>query len=308
MRKTAGVVIGTLCVAAWTVAMVNPAKVLAGQDAGSSYKLVENWAQLPSGKQWGQMSAVGVDAKGNVYAFERAEPSSIIVFDDHGKYLKTFGDESMTYAHGLSVARDGSIWATDRKVEQAFKFDSNGKLLLTLGQKNVAGDNTSPDSFNGVSDIAVATNGDIFASDGEGANTRVVKFAKDGKFIKMWGTKGSGQGQLNTPHNLAIDSKGRVWVADRGNKRLQVFDQDGKYLDQMTQFGTPVSLAFDKNDVMYVADGAPENQVVIGTTDGKVLETIHGLDAAHGIAVSPSGSIIYVSETGGKSVLKYAKK
>jgi sugar lactone lactonase YvrE len=307
MHKATRVAIGTLCALAWAGAIGKPAAVRAGQD-GSSYTLVENWAQLPSGRQWGQMSAVGVDAKGNVYAFERGNPPSIMVFDAHGKYLKTFGDDSMVFAHGLSVANDGSVWATDTKIEQAFKFDSNGKLLLTLGQKSVAGNNTSQDSFNGVSNIATAANGDIFVSDGDGPNTRIVKFSRDGKFIKMWGTKGSGQGEFNIPHDLAIDSKGRIWVADRGNKRLQVFDQEGKYLDQMTQFGTPVSLAFDKNDVMYVADGAPENQVVIGTTDGTVLETIHGLDPAHGIAVSPNGKIIYVSETGGKAILKYEKK
>ena len=125
MRKAVGVVIGTLCVLACMRRSLNPVQVRAGQDAVNTYKLAENWAQLPPGRQWGQMSAVGLDAKGNVYAFERAEPSSIMVFNAQGKYLKSFGDESMTYAHGLSVASDGSIWATDRKVQQAFKFDPN---------------------------------------------------------------------------------------------------------------------------------------------------------------------------------------
>jgi DNA-binding beta-propeller fold protein YncE len=305
MRRAAAVVAGVFCVVG-LLATLTQSHVRA-QDA-STYRQVENWAQPPDGKPWGQISAVGISPQGDVYAFVRAEPSFILVFDSHGKYVKTFGDNSMMYAHGLSVTHDGTIWATDRKVQMAFKFNPEGKVLMTLGQKDVAGNMTSTDSFNGVSDVAVAENGDLFISDGEGANTRVVKFSKDGKYIMTWGTKGSGPGQLETPHNIAIDSKGNIWVADRGNKRVQEFDKDGNFLNQMTQFGTPVSIAFDKNDVMYVADGAPENQVVIGTTDGKVLEKLQGLNTPHGIAVSPDGNTIYVAETGGQNLLKFVKK
>jgi sugar lactone lactonase YvrE len=296
-----------IIVLALTSAAILPWSLRAG-DSSATYHQVENWARLPGGTQWGVMSAVGVDAKGSVYAFQRDEPSSkVIVFDSHGKNAKTWGENAFEYPHGLKVTRDGSVWVTDRKMQQAFKYDPDGKLLLTIGKKDVAGDNNSQDTFNGVSDVVVAENGDIFASDGEGANSRVVKFSKDGKFIKSWGTKGSGPGEFNTPHAIAIDSKGRIWVCDRGNKRLEVFDQDGKYLDQMTQFGTPVSLFISKDDVMFVADPAPENRVVIGTTDGKVLEKIEGLDSAHGIAVDSSGAI-YVAESAGKSVLKFVKK
>jgi sugar lactone lactonase YvrE len=254
------------------------------------------------------MSAVGVDSKDNVYGFQRDEPSpKIMVFDRNGRSLKSWGENQFEYPHGLRLSSDGSIWATDRKMQQALKFDISGKLLLTLGRKDVEGNNDSNDAFNGVSDVAVAQNGDIFAADGEGANSRVVKFSKEGKFIKSWGTKGAGNGQFNTPHSLAIDSRGRVWVCDRGNKRLQVFDQEGRYLDQMTQFGTPASIFITASDVIYVADPAPENQIVIGTADGKVLEKIAGLDSAHGIAVD-SGGTIYVAESAGKAILKYVKK
>ncbi len=306
MRKTAGVV-AAVCAVAWMGTLIHPVPVTAGQDA-SSYTLVKDWAQLPDGKPWGVMSAVGVDAKGNVYGFVRAEPSSIMMFDGKGKYVRTFGDDSMMYAHGLMAMPDGTVWATDRKVQQAFKFDANGKLIMTLGMKNMAGDMTSQDMFNGVSDVAVAANGDLFISDGEGGNSRVVKLSKDGKFIKAWGSKGPGEGQFNTPHNIAIDHQGHVWVADRGNKRLQEFDQDGKFMAQFAQFGEPVSVAFDKNDTMYVADGAPQNQMIIGKTDGTVLETIHGLDNPHGITVSEDGKTIYVSESFGKNILKFVKK
>jgi streptogramin lyase len=282
-------------------------RVQAGYRAGG-YELVEHWAQLPAGTEWGVMSAVGVDSKDSVYAFQRDEPSAkIIVFDRDGKNLRTWGESEFEYPHGLRLSRDGSIWVTDRKMQQALKFDASGRLLLSIGKKDVGGDNNSTDSFNGVSDVAVAENGDIFVADGEGGNSRVVKFSKEGKFIKFWGTKGVGKGEFNTPHSIAIDSKGRVWVGDRGNKRLQLFDQDGKFLDQMTQFGTPASIFITQGDVIYVADPAPENQIVIGTTDGKVLDRIVGLDSAHGVAVDSRGAV-YVAESAGKAVLKYVKK
>ena len=126
---------------------------------------------------------------------------------------------------------------------QAFKFNSEGKLLMTLGKKGVTGDNKSQDTFNGMADVAVAKNGDIFIADGEGPNTRVVQFSKDGKFIKWWGGKGTGPGQFNVPHSIAIDSKGRVYVADRSNNRIQIFDPDRQIsqpVDQLRHAVGPV--------------------------------------------------------------------
>jgi streptogramin lyase len=275
--------------------------------AESSYRRVEPWAQLPAGYEWGTMSAVAIDARGNIYGFQRDDPTSkVIVFDAQGKYLKTWGEGTFPYAHGMRALRDGFIWTTDRQAQLVLRFDADGKLSFSLGRKNVAGTMDSTDAFNGASDVAMSENGDIFVSDGEGQNTRVVKFSKDGKFIRAWGTKGEGPGQLNGPHCIAIDTKGRVWVGDRGNKRLQIFDQDGKYLDQMTQFGTPASL-FIQGEMLYVAAPAPENRVTIGTTDGKVIETIEGLNAPHGIAVDRNGAI-YVAQSGGKSIVKFVKQ
>src|SRR5262245_31365698 len=275
--------------------------------AENRYTRIDNWAQLPAGYAWGTMSAVAIDAKGYVYGFQRDDPTSkVIVFDPQGKHVKTWGEGAFPYAHGIRALRDGGIWTTDRQAQLVLKFDADGKQLFALGRKNVAGTMESTDAFNGASDVAMGENGDIFVSDGEGQNTRIVRFSKDGTFIKTWGSKGAGPGQLQTPHAIFIDGRGRVWVADRGNKRLQIFDQDGKFLDQMTQFGTPVSL-FIQGDMLYVAAPAPENRVTIGTTDGKVLETIEGLDAPHGIAVDASGAI-YVAQSGGKSIVKFVKK
>src|SRR5262249_12220985 len=184
--------------------------------AESTYHLVENWAQLPPGYTWGTMSAVAIDTRGNIYGFQRDDPTSkVIVFDANGKYLRTWGEGTFPYAHGMRGLRDGYVWTTDRQAQIVLKFDANGTQPFSLGQKGVAGNMESTDAFNGASDVAMAVNGDLFVSDGEGQNTRVVKFSKDGKFIKAWGTKGAGPGQLNGPHCIAIDSKGRVWVGDR---------------------------------------------------------------------------------------------
>ena len=285
------------------VATSGPAQTKAG---AGLYRRVDNWAQLPPGYTWGTMSAVAIDARGNVYGFQRDDPTSkVIVFDRQGTYLKTWGEGAFPYAHGMRALRDGYIWTTDRQAQLVLKFDIDGRLLFSLGQKNVAGNMDSTDAFNGASDVAMAENGDIFVSDGEGQNTRIVKFSKNGTFIKAFGTKGAGPGQLQTPHAIFVDGRDRVWVGDRGNKRLQVFDQDGKFLDQLTQFGTPASL-FIQGDMLYVAAPAPENRVTIGTTDGKVLDVIDGLDAPHGIAVDASGAI-YVAQSGGKAIVKFVK-
>jgi sugar lactone lactonase YvrE len=294
------------------VATIHSSKVRA---ADQKYQLVENWAQLPPGMQWGVMSAVDIDSHGTIYAFKRSEPgqkagemsSMVMVIDPHGKFLRSWGEHTFSSAHGLRVLRDGFIWITDKTGDQVFKFSPDGELLMTLGKKGVAGDNDSTDALNGPSDVVIGKNGDIFVSDGESTNTRVVKYSKDGKFIKCWGTKGSGPGELNLPHNIAMDSEGRLYVADRTNKRIQVFDQDGKYLDQMMQFGAPAAIFITKDDMLYVVAGAPENWLTIGTKDGKVLDRVEGLNGPHWVAVDSSGAV-YVAEVAGQALLKFVKK
>ena len=160
------------------------------------------------------------------------------------------------FPHGISVDKDGNVWVTDGQGEggkghQVFKFSPEGKVLLTLGKAGITGD--GPDTFNQPSDVIVAPNRDIFVADGHGrdSNARIVKFSKDGKFVKTWGRKGSAPGELDTPHALAFDSKGRLFVADRNNNRIQIFDQEGKFLDEWKQFSRPSGLFIDKNDVIY---------------------------------------------------------
>jgi DNA-binding beta-propeller fold protein YncE len=282
--------------------------------AQDAYRQVDNWG-LPAGGVWGVISAVGVDAKDNVFVFKRADPgqktgplnSKIMVFDSHGKLLRSWGDNFVVSAHGLRLDNDGFVWITDKTGDQVFKFSANGKLLMTLGKKGVAGDMNSTDALNGPSDVVVAKNGDIFVSDGESSNARVVKFSKDGTFIKFWGTKGSGPGQLEDPHSIALDSAGRVYVANRLNKRIEVFDSDGNYLNQLTQFGAPACIYISKDDMLYVAAGAPQNWVMIGTRDGKVVAKISGLTGPHWVTVDSTGAV-YVAEVPGMSLKKFVKK
>src|SRR5437667_2479179 len=279
------------------------------QAAESHYQVVENWAQFPPGvTKWGSATGVDVDAHDNVYVLHRNESMPIMAFDRHGKFLRAWGQGMIKTTHFLRVDGSGNVWVTDRGDMQAFKFNSKGKLLMTLGKKGVTGDNTSQDAFNGMADVAVAKNGDIFIADGEGPNTRVVKFSKNGKFIKWWGGKGTEPGQFDQPHSIAVDSKDRVYVADRSNNRIQIFDSDGKFLDQWTNFGTPWGLFITKNDMLYVVDGTTNNRLLIASTkDGKVIDRIEGLSNPTAVAVYSKGAI-YVGEVNGTNVKKFVKK
>ena len=213
------------------------------------------------------------------------------------------------------------------KGNQVFKFSKDGKLLLTLGTPGGA---AAPGYFYAPNDVIVAKNGDIFVSEGHGrGNNRVLKFTKDGKFIKEWGKLGTGPGEFDQPHALAFDSKGRLYVGDRNNNRIQIFDQDGKFLGEMRQFGRPSGIFIDKHDMLYVADsesgsvsrnhdgwkrGIRIGSVKDGKMDGKIIafipdpnEKATGTSAAEGVAVDAAGNI-YGAEVGPKALKRYEKK
>lgn len=249
---------------------------------------IDNWGQLPEGRKWGAIAGLSLDSKGNLWVFERCGGNScvdrseppILEFDPSGRLLKSFGAGMFVFPHALFIDKDDNVWVADAdgkdgKGQQVTKFSPDGRVLMTLGKPGVAGD--GPDTFNDPTGVVVAPNGNIFVSDGHGGktNARVVKFSKDGKFLKTWGKKGSAPGEFNEPHAITMDAEGRVFVADRGNLRIQIFDQDGNFLDQWTQFGIPSGLFIDKNEVLYVGENRVNDQwrrgIRIGSAkDGKV--------------------------------------
>ena len=330
-------------------------------DLPNPYRTVENWAQLPDGRKWGSTSGVWIGPDGNIWTYERCGGNScvtsnlapILEFDPSGKLLKNFGAGLFAFPHGLFVDKEGNVWVTDGietaksddearehgKGHDVIKFSPDGKVLMRLGKAGVPGD--SPDTFNRPSAVAIGPNGDIFVADGHATtppntpeNARIVKFSKDGKFIKAWGRLGSAPGEFSGPHALAFDSKGRLFVGDRSNNRIQIFDQDGKFIAEWKQFGRPSGIFIDKDDIMYVADSestedpnqpnrAPgygynpgcKRGIRIGSAkDGRVTAFIPdpspgkgSTSAAEGVAADRQGNV-YGAEVALRDLKKYVKK
>ena len=214
----------------------------AQQPPDNLYKPVDNWAQLPAGRIWGSTSAVDIDPKGNIWVADRCTLNScagrteepIMQFDPSGKLLKSFGAGMFIFPHGIHVDRQGNVWVTDArgqdgKGHQVFKFSPDGKLLLTLGKAGVAGD--GPDTFNQPSDVVVAATATSSSRTGTttNSNARIVKFSKDGKFIKAWGNAGARPRRVRHVRTASPSTRGDgCSSADRGNNRIQIFDQDGQ--------------------------------------------------------------------------------
>jgi sugar lactone lactonase YvrE len=293
-------------------------------DLPQPYKTTRDWGQLPAGVKWAAVTAVEAAPGGTIYVIHRCFANScanrseapILKYDRNGKLVGSWGSGMFIFPHGATLDRDGNLWVTDARGEagighQVIKFNPNGRVLMTLGRKGVSG--STPDLFDQPTDVVIAPNGDIFVTDSHrnGKNNRVVKFTKDGTYVKEWGKKGSGRGELSEPHTIAMDSRGRLFVGDRENNRIQIFDQDGSYLDEWRQFGRPSGIFISPDDTIYVADsesgpdtGARElpgikKGIRIGSAkDGTVTAFIEDVESttadhsgAEGVGVDRDGNV-----------------
>ena len=309
------------------------------------YETVRNWGEMPDGRDWGSVPAVQIDPDGrSLWVLDRCGTLSwqsagisscsgqdfapIMKFDTStGEFLHGFGSGMFLFPHAMHVDPDGNVWVADSRAatreeleqfltaagigHQVVKFSPDGEVLLTLGTPGMAGD--PPARLNQPMDIAVAPNGDIFVAEGDHSGTsvgRISKFSADGTFIKSWGRPGSAPGELRIPHGLAFDSRGRLYVADRGNHRVQIFDQDGNYLDEYRQFGRPSDVFIDNNDLLYAIDSESgmrlnpgwRKGVRIGrASDGEVLYFIppHFIEDT---LLFPSGITVYSEGAAGDGV------
>jgi sugar lactone lactonase YvrE len=307
--------------------------------APNPYRLDEGWAKHAMGRNFGSTPGLALDRDGkSLWVFDRCGGNTcensnidpITKYDASGKVVATFGAKMFVRPHGVTVDNEGNVWVTDGvgiapkdgkpgKGQTVMKFSPEGKVLMTLGTPGVTG--TDGSHFNAPSDALIAPNGDIFIADGHGekTNARIVKFSKDGTFIKAWGKEGKAQGEFDEPHGLAMDSAGRLFVADRANSRIQIFDQDGKFLAEWKQFGRPSGIAIDKNDVIYVADSQSDEKVNPGfkqgirigsAKDGKVAAYIpetKDLGSMEATAFDESGNV-YAGYTGAMNLRRFVKK
>jgi len=277
------------------------------------YQVVEGWAKLPKGWNFGECSGVAIDKQDNVWVFNRGS-HPVIQFDKDGNFLQAWPDIKVVSAHGIRVDADGNIWGVDVKGHVVLKYNRDGRVLMVLGnQQGRSGNNDSKDAFNEPTGVTFAPNGDFFVTDGY-VNSRVVRFNRDGEYITHWGRKGAGDGEFNLVHDSVLDSQGRLYVADRLNQRIQIFDGDGKFLGKWTDIGAPWGLHYARGEnAIYMCDGV-NNRVIKLSLEGEVLGTFGSygkvagkLDFAHNLAMDSTGAI-YVAEIKNWRVQKFVKK
>jgi mono/diheme cytochrome c family protein len=264
------------------LAAANEAMPAAPNSQPNPYVADAGFFKMPPGRTMGSSSAVGVDSRGHIWIAERCGANNcagsaldpILEFDAKGNFIKAFGAGLLLFPHGMFIDAKDHIWLTDGHAEggkgaQVFEFDNTGKVLRTLGKAGVSADGA--DTFAEPNAVVVARNGTIFVADGHTPGkgpARIVKFDATGRFVKQWGVRGPAAGELEVPHTLALDSGGRVFVGDRWNNRISIFDQDGKFLEAWSQFGRPSGVYIDRNDVLYVADSESREPVGYGHHPG----------------------------------------
>ena len=311
----------TVLLLAGSVAAQRPSDpaLLVPQDAPAmDYVAVPSAVTLPDGVSMGAAAAVAFDARGHLWVLTRGAVA-FFEFDEKGSYIRSFGDKQFTRAHGLRIDRDGNLWAGDVGAHTVRKFSRDGQLLLTLGTAGEAGEwNESAGSrkLNQPNDVVVADNGDIFVAQGHtpgpNGDARVLKFDKTGKLLTQWGGKGAGPGQFVVAHGVAIDAKGLLWVTDRENQRIQVFDQKGTFVREMKYAGLPCAVDIGR-EYVYMVNGFA-GQLVRLDLSGKVLAVVgrpgKGLGEfgeAHFVAVSPQQDV-FVADSVNGALVKFVRK
>jgi DNA-binding beta-propeller fold protein YncE len=218
-----------------------------------SYQVDPAWPQRPAEAQWGHVPGVAVDAQDQVWVYTRAQPP-VQVYTADGRFVRSWGSDVIKTAHHLKFDRQGNVWLADIGHHVVMQFTPEGKLLKTLGTRGVAGmDRTHLDQ---PTDMAITPDGEVFVSDGYG-NNRVVHFDRNGKFVKAWGKLGTRPGEFSLPHAIALDAQGRLYVADRNNVRVQVFDQSGKLLDVWDNLLVPWGFWVTKTNDIWVCGSSP---------------------------------------------------
>lgn len=317
---------------------VEPPKPEAEASAHSlGYRVVHGWPQLPAGELLGQVSGVGVDSRGTVIVFRRAQRSwlssadtlttdpietpTVLLFDGaSGQQLGAWGAGRFAMPHSLTVDGQDNVWVTDVALHQVFKFTRNGALLLTLGERGVPGDDSV--HFNRPTDVAVAPDGSFYVSDGY-RNSRVVRFSKEGRYLFAWGRKGSLPGEFNVPHGIARDAAGRVYVADRSNARIQVFDSAGHFLAEWKgpELGRPWAVRVGADGYLYVIDGGdqpttpPDRARILKLSlQGRVTDAFGRFGNydgqfvwPHSLAVAPDGTVYVGDVSTGMRVQKFTR-
>ena len=297
-------------------------------DGNACYVVDPAWPLKPASFTWGAMSGITVDAQDQIYVFNRSDPT-VQVYRTDGTLVRSWSTPNPKGTHHIKLDPDGNVWLADFRGHVVQKYSPQGKLLLTLGEADHPGCDNG--HFNGPTDMAFLPSGDVFISDGYG-NRRVVHFDKQGRFVKAWGEEGTGPGQFALPHAIAIDSQGRVYVADRNNARIQVFDTKGELLAVWDDLIMPWGFAVTKKDQLWVCGASsvrqpnddgwvitppPDQWLFKLSPDGKVLlrvalqqtEEAPGkpgeVDWVHCIAIDSKGSI-YLGDIQGKRAQKFS--
>lgn len=314
--------------------LLQPIKKGKGLDITTKYELVKNWLDLPQGLILGNPTGISIDTNQNIVVFHRSDrewdffgsmpdkpiqnKTILIINKESGKLINSWGDNLFIMPHGLKVDDKNNIWVTDVGLHQVFKFSYDGKPLLKLGEARVAGNDSL--HFDKPTDIAIAKDGSFYVSDGYG-NSRVIKFSATGKYLFEWGKKGNKESEFNVPHGISLDAFNNVYVADRENNRIQIFDSAGKFIKQFSEnsFGAICAVVVDKSK-LFAVDDFTFLKVKHRGSDAFILDTTNKVQTRFGRSGSYEGNTswyhdltvdkdenIYVGDILGNTIQKFRK-